>query len=204
MTDRDPGRPTKLTPERADLIIAQLESGGTVRDAAAIAGVHVDTVMSWRSRGEREAAELQHQEPIDPEAHTKPELVQLATDAGLPTSGTKADIAQRLNDHQGTIEDRRYIEFSERYVRARAQLKINLIGRAVTTGSDDWRMYAWMLERMFPEQFAPTARKDLPSDDGAGVDREAVIKRGEEIALKIEQAGGNVRRLPPPAERSTG
>lgn len=44
---------SKLTPERANVIIKALASGGTFRAAAAVAGIGEKTLHRWRAKGER-------------------------------------------------------------------------------------------------------------------------------------------------------
>ncbi len=49
--DSRPGRPSRLTPERADAIIDAMREGATVKAAAEAAGVGRRTVYDWLERG---------------------------------------------------------------------------------------------------------------------------------------------------------
>lgn len=59
----DPGRPTKLTPDRHRLIVELLESGNSQATAAQAAGVHPATLQRWLARGR----------PDDPDAPDTPD-----------------------------------------------------------------------------------------------------------------------------------
>ena len=48
---RPPGRPTKLTAEVQRLVVEALQAGNYIETAAALAGVHKDTLYEWLKRG---------------------------------------------------------------------------------------------------------------------------------------------------------
>lgn len=77
-------------------------------------------------------------ETIDPDEYTKPELQELAADAGVPTSGTKAEIAERLAEAdvesepeaptEAVIDGRAYADLSpeeQRFPEARDEERID-------------------------------------------------------------------------------
>lgn len=136
------GRPTKLEPGTADLIITLIE-GGVPRDhAARAAGIHPATLYAWLARGGHEGA------PVDPDHHTLPELRAIARDRNIPTRGkrTKADLADAINTARTP-----YGEFHDRVRAADSRFMASAIGKMRETGGDDWRMWDRLLERRFPE-----------------------------------------------------
>lgn len=52
------GRPTKLTPEVQDKIVAALRAGNYQETAAAYAGIHRDTFYGWMERGKNEPGSI--------------------------------------------------------------------------------------------------------------------------------------------------
>ncbi len=58
-----------------------------------------------------------------------------------------------------------YVSFSAALTRARREGKLALIGQIRTAAQHDWRAAAWLLERMYPAEFAkhtvqPPSRRD--------------------------------------------
>lgn len=56
MTEEKVGRPTALTPEIHNRVIAYIKAGGYVETAAAAAGVNKSTLYNWLKRGAKEDA----------------------------------------------------------------------------------------------------------------------------------------------------
>lgn len=97
------GRASQRTDENADIIIREIEIGGTRVSACMVAGMSTDTLNRWEK--------------------------------------TDAVFALRLKRAEG-IRNR------------------SLILGMRTKGADDWRMYAWLLERVAKEEFG-TAKIDV-------------------------------------------
>lgn len=185
------GRPTKLTPEVAEVILKAVEHGVPDKYAARAAGIHPATLIDWKNRGERErSAEL------DPDDHTKKALLAIARDRDITvaTSWTKAQIAAEINSHQSP-----YAEFSESLREAEARflkmgmeeiLKLSLEAR-------DWRGILALLERRFPEIMGRISPRHLEDFDemadatGAGTaeDADRMLERADEIRIKMLEAG---------------
>lgn len=65
-TRRRPGRPTALTPERAQRIITTLRAGNHINTACYAAGVNTATFYRWMQRAERADHALDTGQPWDP------------------------------------------------------------------------------------------------------------------------------------------
>lgn len=51
------GRPTKLTPELQEQLVAAIKAGNSIAEAAQLVGVHEATIHRWRQQGEADDAE---------------------------------------------------------------------------------------------------------------------------------------------------
>jgi len=174
-----PGRPTKLTPERGDSIIATLEQGVPLNLTALAHGVHRDTIMGWVRRGD-EDHDTNHP---DPDTTTMAQLRALAAaqDVDLPAGRlTKAKVAQLV-----TIPTV-FSDFSDRYKAAQGRAFIYIIQEARRCGKDDWKFWITLGERLFPDQLA--RRWQPPQEEGPGMTAEQVAADGE-LVLKVLEGG---------------
>lgn len=177
------GRPTKLTPDIAQLIVTMIE-GGVPRDhAARAAGIVPSTLYRWLAIGEAEDTD-----PVTERSGSKAALRALAADRGLdpvPATWTKAQLADWINDHPSP-----YSEFSDRVRAADSRFLAYAIGNMRQTGEGDWRMWDRLVERRFPE-----LRITHTSDDegsGTSLDQEAAqkaLERADEIKVKMLGTG---------------
>ncbi|GEM_PF-4365597 len=137
------GRPTKLTPDVADLIVGLIERGVPRDDAARAAGIHPATLFQWLQRGRHN--------PVDPDTHTKTDLIAEAKRRRIPItrSWPKQKIADTINNHHDI-----YVEFADRVYQADSRFIASAIAQMQRVGGDDWRMWDKLLERRFPERFA--------------------------------------------------
>jgi hypothetical protein len=62
-----PGRPSRLTPERADKIVALISQGHYNRTAALATGIGQRTIQRWLARGEAADERLGAGQPIEPD-----------------------------------------------------------------------------------------------------------------------------------------
>lgn len=133
---RKKGRPTKLTPELIEHLKLFAQIGMTWRDLAAYIGVGLSTVNYWRKIGEKEK-----------ERRTRGK-----------TPIQKFDI---------------YCDFLEATLKARLQTKyacVQLIYGVAMGGQKqveegmtkpNWQAAAWLLERLYPDEFALASRMKL-------------------------------------------
>ncbi len=53
-----------------------------------------------------------------------------------------------------------YFQFFQGVTRARAEAKISLTSKIVKAAPRDWKAAAWLLERMFPQEYGRSTRED--------------------------------------------
>ncbi len=181
------GRPTKLTPEVSEVILAAVELGMPDKYAALAAGVHPDTLINWKNRGVQE-------ETITVEVgdYSKAQLLDLAGDRGIPArpSWTKPRIAEHINEHQSI-----YFEFF-RSLREREALFFKNAMESITAMSiktNDWRGPLALLERRFPEVMGRRLTDDdtMDSDMTGGTSQDAgrMLDRAKEIRIAMLGTG---------------
>ena len=171
-------RPTKLTPQIADLIVGLIERGTPRDDAARIAGIHPSTLYDWLARGRHT--------PVNPDDHTKHELLDIARRRHIPhsKSWTKARIADAINNHTDPFS-----EFADRVYAADSRFIAAALAHMQRVGSDDWRMWDRLLERRFPDRFA-VGRAGV--DEASDVTVEVRLS-WPDTAAQVD----DVRQLPP-------
>ncbi len=178
-------RPTKLTPQIADLIVGLIERGTPRDDAARIAGIHPSTLYDWLARGRHT--------PVNPDDHTKQALLDIAQRRHIPhrKSWSKAKLADAINNHQDP-----YSEFSDRVYAADSRFIAAAIAQMQRVGGDDWRMWDKLLERRFPDRFA-VGRSNI--DESSDVTVEVRLTWPDQPA-QVE----GVRQLPPGDDADDG
>jgi hypothetical protein len=120
------GRPS-LFEQCAPKFLEQIENALPTRAAAALAGLHSDTVMVWLAKGRKE-------------------------------------------------KTGKFVEFFERYTRARGIAQAKMIDRVRVLGREDWRSESFLLERMFPEDFAkPEVQLNVQNNTQVNIEGEFVI-----------------------------
>lgn len=186
---RSPGRPTKLTPAIQAQIVDAIANGHYDVTAAAMAGIGRSTFYQWIARGEAEATD-----PINPDQHTKPELLELAADAGITPakSWTKAQIADAINDQPNP-----YVEFADAVKEADAKAEAFAMSQMFTVGRDSWQMWMTYLERTRPDRWARRAPAEGVDEAFIGdeADAEQILERGRSIREAIRIAGTEPAQL---------
>ena len=122
------GRPSKLTPARADRLIQALRLGYPYASAAAYVGIHRDTLQNWRRRGAEALETATQDDNIDP-------LEPGAYQAEHP-------------------DEQPYLDFFVASTRARAEAEgfyLSTLRKIADEGDDSDRVRAatFMLERSF-------------------------------------------------------
>lgn len=128
------GRPTKLSPELQERVIAYLRQGNYLETAAAAAGIDRTTLRDWLRRGERAKSGRYREFSLAVEkARAEAEVMGLGiiTKAGMP---------QRVLDLLSP-EDLAALPPNVR----------RQLGRLTRPG--EWTAMAWRLERTMPEKF---------------------------------------------------
>ncbi|MFJ4013959.1 hypothetical protein [Streptomyces sp. NPDC090026] len=185
---RRPGRPSLLTPERADAIVRACAVGANTILAAEAAGVSRATIARWIARGRAAAEAREDGEPADPrdeayvDLHRRVELArsQMATRAlarVLQAGAGSLVLDERVRTYTDPVTGLNVEEQQMRYLRP------------------DWRAAAWWLARVFPEHYGPNAKsfnqvldefdaQELHGDRGhAGSDELAGLAERLQLAL---------------------
>ena len=78
--------------------------------------------------------------------------------------GAKARKRKDIMEDAGVewdYEDRIYLEFLDKITCAKAKSEAALVAKIHEAGKDDWRAYAFLLERRFPNQWGKRERLDV-------------------------------------------
>lgn len=144
---KDPGAPTKLTPELIDKISSYIRLGAYVETAAASAGVHKATFYEWMKKG----------------AQKKSGLCRALNDA----------VSKAVAD--GELRDLKRIEDAAQGTRTAILLK-DETGKQVVDKDGmnvyikpmdpDWKAAAWKMERRNPKQWGPRQTIEHGGKDG--------------------------------------
>lgn len=167
---RQIGRPRLLNAETQQIIVGALRVGGSIRDAAAVAGVSEQAIHTWKARG-----------------------AQALEDAGyLPGQELDADEAlTRIPE-----ADHAFVEFSWAVASVAAERKVawlNEVGR-----HPDWRAKAWLLKHHHPDEYGDrldvsvNGTVDVVDPRQALVERLARLRDGaiEVTGTEVDEASG--------------
>ncbi|GAA5083307.1 hypothetical protein [Streptomyces similanensis] len=150
-SNRRPGRPCLLTPERADAIVRASAVGANTVLAAEAAGVSRATLARWLARGRAAAEDREDGQPADPREDVFVDLyrrvesarAQMATRAlarVLQAGAGSLVLEERVRTYTDPVTGLDVEEKQTRYLRP------------------DWRAAAWWLARVFPEHYGPNAK----------------------------------------------
>jgi hypothetical protein len=184
-----PGRPTLLTVETADRIVAAIEQGSYLKIAAQAAGVGQSTLAGWLARG-REAASAREQHDPDrrycpscdrdrteevvavEEANYREEQrnrltgnapVEYAVLDRCPTPTCRTD-EDPVRWHTPDA-DAPYLEFLESVTRAQAGAEVAAVAAWRRAWADDWRAARDYLARTSPERWAGVTRVQMTTEE---------------------------------------
>ncbi|MFJ7137991.1 hypothetical protein [Streptomyces fungicidicus] len=150
-SNRRRGRPSLLTPERVEAIVAASAVGANTFLAAEAAGVSRATLARWLARG-RDAAEAR--DAGEPAASHDDAYVDLFRRVGLARAqmATRA-LARVLQAGAGSL-------VLEERVRTYTDpvTGLDVEERQIRYLRPDWRAAAWWLTRVFPNQYGPNAK----------------------------------------------
>lgn len=148
-TGQPRGRESLLTARRVETIIAAIEKGHFIENAATLAGVSKSTYNTWKRRGENEIRRVDAIEGYD-----ATEIV----DIFIEENGS--DLNKAFSSFADPIFDQRewpYVLFATLLAGARARFidtaldDIRVI--AANNQKPDWRAWKWLLEMTQPEQY---------------------------------------------------
>ena len=181
------GRPSALTPERHQAIVAAVQRTMSPERAAQAVGVHPRTYYGWMARGE---ADLTDNHP-DPAAYTLAQLRALAADQGIDLTHLGKRPAKTRVAALITVPTI-YSQFFQDIRKADAQGEDYALAQAIRTGSEQWTFWMTLLERRFPERYARMTGENAGRDTGVtpagGVSPETALEAGR-VRLKIVEGG---------------
>lgn len=146
---RGAGRPvgtTKLTPEIQAVIVDAIRCGNYIETAAALAGIHKDTIYEWLRKGATAPEGDRYRDFTDAVyealAQSEAEAVTAIHEAGMPHEVIKSRIIRKplFEDGKPILDD---------------DGKPVLVTETIeeTTVEHDWRALAWLLERRFSKRW---------------------------------------------------
>lgn len=176
------GRRTKLTPALQERIVTMISGGASYKDAAQANGIGESTFHAWRQRGEYAEMEAKRRAEA-----TVVILKAECKEGGLPTSGKRQDLIDRLN-----AEEEPFRDFVEAIKKAEAERKFVWLGKIATAADEDWKAAAWLLERIYGAEYARRTVNELVGKDDGPIEtvdrtedvRTTMLERFEEIAKR--------------------
>jgi len=143
------GRPkgtTKLTEAVQDIIVTAIRCGNYMETAAALAGIHRDTLYEWLRKGAAAPEGDCYRDFSDTltraMAQSEAEAVAAINEAGMPHEVTRCRITRKplFQDGKPVLDDDGNPVFIEEIL-------------TETTQEHDWRALAWRLERRFNKRW---------------------------------------------------
>ena len=178
------GRPSKLTPDRADVILQAVEQGSYLKVAALSAGVHEATLHRWLANGSAAQTRVDAHDPDhlycptcdldrtddareiedDNARDREPDDNSYAVLGPCPDCRSTADpVLFAL-----TPDEEAYREFREQVTRAEATAETVLVAAwaSAASGPDgDWRAARDLLARRAPERWAGVTRVQMTTEE---------------------------------------
>ena len=156
-------RKSKLTPEREQIILEEMESGSTQEMAAIFAGITEQTLYNWLKRGKEE------EPPDDLDDLPKKELIERARGHGIKR-------INKMNKDQlihAIIEaESIYHSFYMKFKRASAAGMKKHLQNLERHALEDWKVSAWILERRDPANFGNRGRLQVDNQHSGTIQTE--------------------------------
>ena len=181
-TPRRAGRPSGLTPEVEDALLAAITGGVPLTHAARYAGIGQSTFHRWMDRGETEAARLADDDTaqLDPDETPYRQLYDRVARARSQVAVRNVALLQK--SAQGGFKTK------ERTRRYRDPGTGQLVTETETDfAPPDWRAAAWLLERSFAGDFTKTPRLELTGADGGPIPVEHSLGDVTSLAARLQQ-----------------
>jgi len=182
---RGPGRPEgagiKLTEAVQETIVTAIRQGNYLETAAALAGIHRDTLYSWIRKGVTSPEGNRYRNFSDmltrAMAQSEAEAVAAIDAAGMPHEVTRCRITRKplFQDGKPVLDD----DGNQLYITETIE---------ESTVESDWRALAWLLERRFSKRWgrreyleATVTEKPIEEMSDAEIDAELteILKKAE-------------------------
>lgn len=167
-------RKTKLTTERKEVILQEIEAGATRELSAKLAGITEPTLYNWIKRGK----EYEPDETL--ESMTKKELLFRAKEQGIKGAAKmkKDQLIEKIEEKEAI-----YFTFWQDLQRAEARAMKRHIDNIVRAGIEDWKASAWYLERRDPDNWAKRDRLQVDNQHSGSIE----TKETQELKVEIIQ-----------------
>lgn len=83
-------------------------------------------------------------------------------------------------------DKKRYVEFFDTVKRAQADAQDNVL-MPIRKGKFGWQAQAWILERLFPQEFGRTQRHEVSGPDGKPIESTGSVGLSDELASAIRK-----------------
>jgi hypothetical protein len=158
------GQPTKLTPERARLLIDRLSNGVPIAQTCSTSGISVQTHYNWLERGTAEKARLAENPRARP---LQGERIYVDYLERVEKAKDQAFVRMVAIVQSAATGGR---EIDTQVITERdAAGKITSERRITRVAPPIWQAAAWWLERRHPEQFARTYKAEHTGKDGGPI-----------------------------------
>ena len=167
-------RKTKLTTERKEVILQEIEAGATRELSAKLAGITEQTLYNWIKRGK----EYEPDETL--ESMTKKELLFKAKALEIKGAAKlkKDQLIEKIEEKEAI-----YFTFWQDLQRAEARAMKRHIDNIVRAGIEDWKASAWYLERRDPDNWAKRDRLQVDNQHSGSIE----TKETQELKVEIIQ-----------------
>lgn len=170
-------RKSKLTPERKEIILYEIEEGATRELAAMLAGITEQTLYNWIKRGK----EYEPSDNLD--NLTKKELIQKAKAQGVTGAAKlkKDELIEKLEEAEAV-----YFNFWQDLQRAEAVAMKKHIANIVRAGIEDWKASAWYLERRDPDNWAKRDRLQVDNQHSGSIQTKETQETKIEVIQRLQ------------------
>lgn len=194
------GRPSLLTPDRAEAIIKAVREGCSAHAAASKGAVDERTCLAWLARGR---TERQRQAALDDNDHApgtilprevpylqfllaiekaaaewEAEALEAIRQAGIGEDAEETVVTETLGGWDGTTRN------------ADGSPVLHVVGRTVVVKKRKqkaWQANAWLLERKLPDQYARVTKTELTGADGGPVEIESIDALREQATKVLDE-----------------
>ena len=176
------GRPTILTPARADALIDAIRDGASPNRASTDALVSSTAVANWVRRGHAERARLDELHPdgwTDKDV-TKSEQIYVAFVARVENAQKEWEQEALAAIREAGVGE----EFVETVVtEVSGVLGVQRTETVRVKKTKSWQALAWLLERRMPGEYARVSRTEVTGADGGPI---ALAQRAQRILDALE------------------
>jgi len=166
--------PGKISPERVKVILEAIRIGVPLSKAAPLAGISYPTLNNWRVRGEKEKQGKYH-------------------DFFIALEKAKADfIGECLKRINEAAEGGQILTTTKKFFRQGDGLRCLIVIKRKT--HPDWRAAAWLLERLYPDEYGVNQMKTSDTPDRLA-DRIEILIREKQVDSALESRKEKLPRL---------